>query len=71
MLETMKKKTYHNFLIVRNKLMNEKGYAPRVAEQITHRIFENYNNNTSRNIKWYYDMVLTREEFEQQYGEEK
>ena len=67
MLETMKKKTYHNFLIVRNKLMKEKGYEPREAEQITHRIFENYNHNNTRTIQWYYDMVLTREEFEQQY----
>lgn len=31
MLEKMKKKTYHNFLIVRNLLMREKGYEPRTA----------------------------------------
>lgn len=67
MLEKMKKKTYHNFLIVRNKLMFEKGYEPREAERITHRIFNNYQLDNTHTIKWYYDMVLTKEEFEMQY----
>ena len=68
MLETMKRKTYRNFLIVRNKLMFEKGYEPREAEKITHNIFENYNLDNTRTIKEYYDRVITREEFELQYN---
>lgn len=69
MLDKMKKKTYRNFLIVRNKLMNEKGYDPRTSEQIAHRIFENYQLDNTHSIQWYYDKVLTREEFELQYKE--
>ena len=67
MLEKMKKKTYHNFLIIRNLLMSEKGYDPRTSERIAHRIFDNYQLDNTHTIKWYYDMVLTKEEFEMQY----
>lgn len=48
--------------------MNEKGYHPREAEQIAHRIFDNHNLDNSHTIQWYYDMVLTKEEFESQYN---
>jgi hypothetical protein len=67
MLTKMKKKTYHNFLIVRNKLMTEKGYDPRTAEDLAHRIFENYKANPGQTVKMQYDRILTKEEFEAQY----
>lgn len=66
MLETMKRKTYRNFLVVRNKLLKEKGYAVQDANAIAHRIFENYDLDNSRTIKDYYDRVITREQFETQ-----
>ena len=66
MLESMKNKTYRNFLIVRNKLMKEKGYDRKTSEQITHRIFENYSLDNTRTIREYFDRVLTKEEFEMQ-----
>lgn len=65
-LTTMKKKTYRNFLIVRNKLMNEKGYSPKDASEITHRIFENLYYDSTRTVRSYYDKVLSRKEFEAQ-----
>jgi hypothetical protein len=67
MLTTMKKKTYHNFLIVRNKLMNEKGYDPKTASELTHRIFENLEANPSQTAKMFYDHILSKEEFEAQF----
>ena len=66
MLETMKNKTYHNFLIVRNKLLKEKGYGVQDANAIAHRIFENYYFDNTRTVQDYYDRVLAREEFEAQ-----
>ena len=65
-LTTMKKKTYHNFLIVRNKLMNEKGYRPSEASDIAHLIFENYHYDSTRTVRDYYDRVLSKEKFEAQ-----
>jgi Mn-dependent DtxR family transcriptional regulator len=67
MLDKMKKKTYRNFLIVRNKLMNEKGYDPKTAADLAHRIFKNYSLDSFHTIKDYYDRILTREEFESQH----
>lgn len=66
MLETMKRKTYRNFLVVRNKLLREKGYGVQDANSITHRIFENYQLDNTRTVKDYYDRVLSRDEFESQ-----
>lgn len=66
MLEKMKNKTYHNFMIVKKLLMREKGYDATTSSQITHRIFENYELDNSRSIKDYYDRVISREQFEQQ-----
>lgn len=67
MLETMKNKTYRNFLIVKNKLIKEKGYDTSTAADLAHRIFKNHSFDTSHSIKWFYDRILTREEFEAQY----
>lgn len=67
MLETMKNKTYRNFLIVRNKLIKEKGYDTRTAADLTHRIFENHKANPNQTIKMFYDRILAKEEFEAQY----
>jgi hypothetical protein len=65
-LTTMKTKTYRNFLIVRNKLMSEKGYSPKESSEIAHLIFENYLYDSTRTVRHYYDKVLSREEFEAQ-----
>lgn len=65
----MKKKTYRNFLIIRNRLMNEKGYSPQEASDITHKIFENTHNDTAgRPAEHFFSMVLSKAEFETQYN---
>ena len=66
MLESMKNKTYRNFLIVRNKLLKEKGYDVQEANKLSHLIFENYNLDSTRTIEWYYDRILSKAEFEAQ-----
>lgn len=37
----MKNKTYHNFMIIYNKML-KKGYDKEEAERITHRIFDEF-----------------------------
>jgi hypothetical protein len=66
MINKMKRKTYRNFLVVSNLLMKEKGYDKQTSFQIAHRIFENYEFDSSRSIKDYYDMVISRDQFEMQ-----
>lgn len=64
----MKRKTYRNFLIIKNKLMREKGYSSEEASNLTHLIFENtLNDMTGRPAEYFYSMVLSKEEFESQF----
>lgn len=67
-MKTIKTKTYHNFLIIRNKLMREKGYSPKEAEQLTHYIFESLSCNQGRTAEEFYNPILSKEEYEAQYG---
>lgn len=67
-MKTIKNKTYHNFLIIRNKLMNEKGYDPQTASKLTHNIFENLEANTGRTAEEFYNRILSREEYEAEYS---
>lgn len=62
----MKRKTYRNFMIIRNKLMREKGYSPEEASNLTHLIFENVEYNPGRTAEDFYSMVISKEEFESQ-----
>lgn len=65
----MKKKTYRNFLIIRNKLMNEKRYSPKEASELTHLIFENTNLDVlGRTAEYFYSTVLSKADFETQYN---
>ena len=68
MLNKMKRKTYRNFLIVKNLLMKEKGYDANESSLITHRIFENYELDSSRTIGDYYNRILTSAEPTMTYG---
>ena len=71
MLNKMKKKTYRNFLIVRNLLMKEKGYGTQEASDIAHLIFGNYELDNNLTIADYYNRILTKDEFEHQCAELK
>lgn len=64
----MKRKTYRNFLIIRNKLMREKGYDPKTAEKLTHNIFDAVAVNIGATAEQFYNQILSREEYIAEYG---
>ena len=56
-------------MIINNKLIREKGYSPEEATKITHLIFDNvlYDKNCgARSAEYFYDMVLSAEDFAKQ-----
>lgn len=67
----IRNKTYRNFIIIKNKLVKEKGYSPEEATKITHIIFENVlhdKNRGGRSAEHFFDMVLSAEDFANQQG---
>lgn len=63
----MKRKTYRNFMIIKNKLMREKKYDSNEASQLTHLIFENTEYDTEgRTAEFFYSRVLSKAEYEAQ-----
>ena len=66
----IRNKTYRNFIIIRNKLMKEKGYSREEATNLSHLVFENvfydkdYGNNPA---EYFYNMILSAEEFAKEY----
>lgn len=64
MLKTMKNKTYRNFIIVKNKLMKEKGYDKDEAAKLTHMVFDNFESDHGfHNIQFWYDMILSKADY--------
>ena len=56
-------------MIIKNKLVREKGYLPDEAAKITHLIFENvfYDKGCGdRSAEYFYGMVLNAEDFAKQ-----
>lgn len=67
MMKTMRRKTYRNFLIVKNALMKQKGYSPEEASKLTHMVFENFECDKDyggRSVEHWYDMILPKAEYE-------
>lgn len=65
----IRNKTYRNFMIIKNKLVREKGYSPEEATKITHLIFENvlYDKGCGdRSAEYFYDMVISIKDFAKQ-----
>lgn len=62
----IRNKTYRNFMIIKNKLTKEKGYAPEQASKIAHQIFENvwydkdYGNHSA---DFFYDLIVSAKEY--------
>lgn len=67
-MKKMVTKTYHNFLVIRNALMREKGYTPDEATKLTHMVFENVAANPGRHAEEFYRMILSKAEYEAEYG---
>lgn len=67
-MKTIKRKTYHNFLIIKNRLMREKGYDAATASKLTHLVFENVEGHPGRTAEEFYNLILSKEEYEAAYG---
>ena len=68
----IRNKTYRNFMIIKNKLVKEKGYSPEEAVKISHLIFDNvlYDKGCGdRSAEDFYDMVLSIKDFANQQAE--
>lgn len=65
-MKTIKRKTYNNFMYIL-KLIMAKGYNKTEAEEITHRIFEQYNPNGLSIIE-IANRTMTKQEYITEYG---
>ena len=62
----MKRKTYRNFMIIANKLQREKGYNQQEAFDLSHKVFENVENDGSgRPAEFFYGMIVSKNDFEE------
>lgn len=61
----MKRKTYRNFMIIANKLQKEKGYNQQEAFDLSHKVFENVENDRAgRTAEFFYGMIVSKPEYE-------
>ena len=66
----IRNKTYRNFIIIRNKLMKEKGYSREEATKLSHLVFENVFDDKdygNRSAEYFYNTILSAEEFAKEY----
>ena len=66
----IRNKTYRNFMIIRGKLIREKGYSPEEATKLTHLVFENvlYDKNCGdRPAEYFYNTISSAEEVAKEY----
>ena len=62
----MKRKTYRNLLIIANKLQREKGYNQQEAFDLSHKVFENVENDgAGRTAEFFYGMIVSKTEYEE------
>ena len=62
----MRNKTYKNFMTIKKRLEKIKHYPSDEAEKITHKIFENVENDKNygnRTAEYFFDKVISYEEF--------
>lgn len=67
----MKRKTYRNFLLVMDILQDVKHYTRAESERLARKVFENVEadkGNGNRTAEWFLSRILTKEEYEAQYG---
>lgn len=63
----IRRRTYNNFMYIVHTLQREKGYPENEAIQITRNIFDNSAVNPGQSIWKFYDLVLTRKEYNRLY----
>lgn len=62
----MKRKTYRNFIIIANKLQREKGYSQQEAFDLSHKVFDNVENDCAgRTAEFFYGMIVNKSEYEE------
>lgn len=59
--KSIKKKTYYNFMVVKNAIQIEKGYNEMEAIKIAEHLFEILESNPQGNIWVWYDNILCAE----------
>ena len=61
-----------NYFRIHSALMDEKHYSSEDAHKLTRQIFDSWQalrgTPGDRNIWWFFDRVLSREDFEKEYG---
>ena len=62
----IKNKTYRNFMIIMNRLMN-KGYDKEEAENLTHKCFDN-SEQDGRSPEVFESMILRKSEYDKVYN---
>ena len=68
MRRTIRHKTYDNFKCIHNALMREKHYDYETALNLAENLFETLEGNPLGNIWKWFDMMLTAEEYAEEYG---
>lgn len=66
-MRNIKNKTYFNFMLVMNRIIETKGYDKKTAEKITCHIFDEYNPY-GKSIESMIDDIMTKDEYEKEYG---
>lgn len=61
--KTIKNHTYTNHMLVMNKVMTEKGYDFKTADDITRQLFCNLEQNPGGNIWIWFDQVIPAQEY--------
>ena len=62
----MKRKTYRNFMIIANKLQREKGYNQQESFDLSHKVFDNVENDgAGRTAEFFYGMIVSKNDFEE------
>ena len=62
----MKRKAYRNFMIIANKLQKEKGYNQQEAFDLSHKVFENVENDSAgRTAEFFYGTIVSKSEYEE------
>ena len=53
-------------MIIANKLQREKGYNQQEAFDLSHKVFENVENDSAgRTAEFFYGMIVSKAEFEE------
>ena len=68
----IRNKTYRNFIIIKNKLMKEKGYSPEEATKLSHLVFENvfYDKDCgNRSAEYFYNRILSAKYYANEYSD--